>query len=72
MMTKFTIINNVKNIVRESHLKNYAIAEKCGYSPKKFSDLLCGRKRITETDIMKLYKGLNISPNDLFGYKETA
>lgn len=33
-MTKFTIINNVKNIVRESHLKNYAIAEKCGYSPK--------------------------------------
>lgn len=39
---------------------------------KRFSDLLCGRKRITDVDIMKLCRGLDISPNDLFGYNETA
>ena len=39
---------------------------------KRFSDILCGRKRITDADIIKLCEGLGISPNDLFGYNETA
>lgn len=69
---KQSISYNLNNIVQKKGLKKYAVAEKCGYSAKRFSDLLCGRKRITDVDIMKLCRGLDISPNDLFGYNETA
>lgn len=69
---KQSISYNLNNIVQKTGLKKYAVAEKCGYSAKRFSDLLRGRKRITDVDIMKLCRGLDISPNDLFGYNETA
>lgn len=69
---KQSISYNLNNIVKKTGLKKYAVAEKCGYSAKRFSDILCGRKRITDADIIKLCEGLDISPNDLFGYNETA
>ena len=59
------ITDNLKQIVKKSGLKQYVVAEKCGYSPKTFSDMLNNRKLITAQDIYMLCEGLDISPNDL-------
>lgn len=61
------ITDNLKQIVKKSGLKQYVVAEKCGYSPKTFSDMLNNRKIITAQDIYMLCEGLDISPNDLLG-----
>lgn len=66
------ITDNLKRIIKKSGFKQYVIAKKCGYTPKRFSDMLNNRKLITAQDICMLCQGLGITPNDLFGYNETA
>lgn len=56
---------NIKNISKNTGLKQYIIAERCGYDAKTFSQLVNGRKPITENDIVKICRGLNVTPNDL-------
>jgi transcriptional regulator with XRE-family HTH domain len=67
---KPTIINNIRKAIKDSGLKQYVVAKKCGYTGKGLSDLLNGRRSITADDIYKLCKGIGISPNELFGYNE--
>lgn len=71
-MSRITVADTIKKIIADKGLKQYIVAERCGYSGKRFSDLLNGRKRITEQDIFKLCNGLEIQPNELFGYGETV
>jgi len=42
------------------------LAEKCGYDEKTFSMLINGRKLVTDVDIDKFCRGMEVSPNDLF------
>lgn len=67
-----TIANTVKRIVKRSELKQKVIAERCGYTEKQFSSVINGRKLITAEDIVKLCNGLGITPNELYGFEETA
>lgn len=66
------IVGNIKSIIKNSGCKNYAIAEKCGYTDRQFSNILTGRKKITSEDVKKLCDGLEITPNDLYGYIEST
>lgn len=66
------IANTVKTIVKNSELKQRAIAERCGYTEKQFSSVINGRKLITAEDIVKLCNGLGITPNELCGFDESA
>ena len=66
-----SIAEKVKGIISERGLKQYAVAEKCGYTSNIFNNLLNGRKRINEDDIFNLCRGLEIRPNELFDYIET-
>lgn len=61
----------IKAYVEATGMKKYIIAEKCGYSAKVFSQIINGRKVITDEDITKLCNGLGVTPNDLIAY-ETA
>ena len=67
-MKNSIVAKTVKSIISDRGLKQYVVAERCGYTSKRFNDLLNGRKLITETDIYKLCVGLEIKPNELFGY----
>lgn len=58
-------IENIKKLLKETGLKQYVLAERCGYTPKTFSQLVNGKKTITDIDVIKLCKGLNVEPNDL-------
>lgn len=65
-------IDNLKNLIKKSGLKNKAIAEAIGLSDKQFSDLLNGRRVIREKDIPLICRALGTEPNELFGWKKSA
>lgn len=67
-VTSNVIINNVRALIAKKGLKQYAVAEMCGYSAADFSNLMTNRKLIKEEDILKICNGLEITPNELFGY----
>lgn len=71
-MDKQSIAYNLKQIVKKSGLKQYVVAEKCGYSPKTFNNLLNGRKVINEEDILKICNGIGVTPDKLFGFEKIA
>lgn len=66
-MTKSMIAKNTKRIIAQKGLKNYAVAEKAGFSEKQFSALLNGRRIIKAIDVIAIANVLNVTPNDLFG-----
>jgi transcriptional regulator with XRE-family HTH domain len=57
---------NIKRIIKSLGTKNKFIAEKAGYTERQFSDMLHGRKLITDVDIPKLAKALGVTPDELF------
>lgn len=69
-MSKF--VENLKELIEKSGLKNKVIAQSIGFSDKQFSDLLNGRRVIKEKDIPMICKALGTDPNELFGWKKSA
>lgn len=67
-----TVAENIYKIMQEKSLIQAGVAEKAGYTPKSFNDMLRGRKLILADDVLKICKALGITPNDLFGYKEKS
>lgn len=63
MMTEF--IKALKGIINEKGLKQKAIANRIGWSERQFSDMMCGRRKISPKDIGKICLALNVEPNDL-------
>lgn len=64
---KSAIAENVKSIIRQEGLKQGAVAERAGYEYKTFSNMLNGRKIITDVDVMKIANALEVKPNELYG-----
>lgn len=62
------IANNVKKIIQYRCLKQSCVAKKAGYKPKVFSNILNGRKLVTDVDVIKIANALNVEVNDLFDY----
>lgn len=67
---KSCIADNVRIIIREKCLKQGAVAQKAGYNYQTFSNMLNGRKIVTDEDVMKISNALSVSPNELFGIKK--
>lgn len=64
---KSATAENIKIIIRNKGLKQMAVAEKAGYSYGKFSNMLNGRKLITDVDVGNIASALDVEPNDLYG-----
>lgn len=62
------VAQNVKRIINDEGFVQKRIAEKAGYSQKEFNNMLNGRKRICDCDVLKIANTLNVTPNDLFGF----
>lgn len=67
-----TINERIKKVVHDSGLKQYVIAERCGYTASEFSKLLNNRKPIYGKDIINISCVLGVTPNDLLGFNENA
>ena len=66
-MYKSLIAENVIRIIDEKCLSKGAIGRKAGYDIKKFSNMLNGRKIITDVDVMNIANALDVEPNELYG-----
>ncbi len=66
-MYKSAISENVKKLMREHCLRQGGIAKRAGYDGKTFSNMMNGRKIITDVDVMRIANALSVEPNDLYG-----
>ena len=62
-------ISNIRDIIRDKGYKQCVIAEKAGFSPQDFSNILCGRKVFKVEYVKSICIALEVTPNDLFGIK---
>ena len=69
-MYKSAIAGNVKTIIKSKCLSQGAIANKAGYDGKVFSNMLNGRKIITDLDVIRIANALEVDANALFGIKK--
>lgn len=57
---------NIACAIKVRGMKNNAVAERAGFSPQQFSDMLNGRKIIKPCDILAISDALGVSVGDLF------
>ena len=69
-MYKSVVAENAKRIIAEKCLSKGAIGRRAGYGINKFSNMLNGRKIITDVDVMNIANALGVEPNELYGIKE--
>lgn len=60
------LIQNIRRIIKEKGLKQYAVAEKAGFQPNVFSSMLNERKIITAEHIPNIACALNVTVNELY------
>lgn len=60
------VVPNIRRIINERGLKQYAVAERAGYTKQQFNAMLTGRKLITDVDICKITSVLGVDANTLF------
>lgn len=63
---------NTKRIIKERGLLQKKVAIDAGYNPKRFSDLMNGRKTVTDEDIINIQSALHVSANELFKSKSDS
>lgn len=64
---KSIVAENTKAIMKQRCLKQGAIAERAGYNGKVFSNMMNGRKLITDEDVLRIANALETDVNTLFG-----
>ena len=63
------VANRVKEIISKKGLKQTFVAEKAGFTPQEFSDMLNGRRLMRAIDIASIINALavvGVTANDLF------
>ena len=61
------IIESVRNAIEAKGLKQCVVAERAGFTPQEFSNILCGRKTFRTEYVAPVCNALGITPNELFG-----
>lgn len=62
------VASNVKKLIQGKGITQKVIAEEIDLSEKQLSALLCGRKRITTSIVLKFCEVLQTTPNELYGF----
>lgn len=55
-----------KFIIESRGLKQKYVAEKAGFTPADFNNLLCGRKLFKADYVIPICNALGVTPNELF------
>ncbi len=69
-MYKSVVAENIKEIISRKCLSKGAIGKRAGYSINKFSNMLNGRKIITDVDVINIANALEVEPNELYGIEK--
>ena len=65
-MYNSVVAGNVKRIIKNRCLSQGAIGKKADYEPKTFSNMLNGRKIVTDVDVRNIAAALEVDANTLF------
>ena len=60
------VAENIARAIKESGLKQVYVANKAGYTPQMFSDMIAGRRIIKVNDILRISEALGVDANYLF------
>ena len=60
------IISNIRRIIKEKGLKQCAVAEKAGFSPRLFSSMMNERKFILAEYMPNIALALGVEVNELY------
>lgn len=64
------IVIAIKILLAKKGLRQKDLAQKMGWTEKKLSNALTGRKVIDDSTIRSFCEALEVTPNDLFEYKD--
>ena len=56
----------MKAIIAEKGLKQGHVAQKAGFTPQEFSDMMNGRRLIKACEIPRIAEALGVSVNDVY------
>ena len=60
------LIENIKKIIKIKGMKQGVVAERAGFTPQEFSNILNGRKLLRAEYLLSVANGLGIEVNDLY------
>ena len=69
MITYDEIIQNIRTIIKEKGVKQNFVANKAGFTPQEFNNILCSRQLLKTESIVNLCNALDVTPNELFLFK---
>ena len=62
------ITTAIRVAIKNTGMKQYAVAEQVGFTNKKFSDMLNGRYIPKACEIPNICRALDLTPNELFAF----
>lgn len=67
------LITNIKNIIVEKGMKQGVVAERSGFTPQEFSNILNDRRKLLRVEfILPIAEALGVEVNDLYGVRKIS
>lgn len=65
------IIQNIKNIINEKGMKQGVVAERAGFTPQEFSNILNDRRKLLRVEyLLPIADALDVDVNSLYGVEK--
>ena len=62
------IIDNIKMLISKKGMKQSVVAERAGFTPQEFSNILNARRKLLRIEVMlPIAKALDVDMNELYG-----
>ncbi len=62
------VISNIKNIISDKGIKQKVVAERAGFTPQEFSNILNDRRKLLRVEyIPAIAFAMGVNVNDLYG-----
>lgn len=65
------IVMNIKRIIKEKGMKQVIVAERAGFTPQEFSNILNDRRKLLRVEHLgPIADAMGVEVNDLYGVKK--
>ncbi len=65
------VISNIKSVISDKGMKQKAVAEKAGFTPQEFSNILNDRRKLLRVEyIPSIAFAIGVDVNDLYGIRK--
>lgn len=67
------VITNVKHIIENKGMKQGVVAERAGFTPQEFSNVLNERRKLLRVEhLLPVANALGVTVNDLYGIRKES